>query len=253
MPRNTITTLAHAAGASVMSLQVNRAYPFRLRSQHLLMHYGESVKQPESDLQAMDQHVADLEAAVGRPLHARIHWVRGPLLGQSHISVGAFALGSAESPAEWKPPGDEKRPNVDRHELAHAVLHQVEDRDADPPMLISEGWAESQNGTTSARRARLAWESRERRLKEKQRDAEWSYLRDLTGLDRYHRFDARTYDVGGAFVEYLIAEFGMQRFLRLYNAARPGRFEAACELHLGRDFDRIEAGFWRCVRQKFRD
>jgi hypothetical protein len=250
MPRNVITNSFHAAAASIMSVEVNRCYPFRMRSRYLVMHYGASVKHPEADLQAMDKHVADLETAVGVPLRAKIHWVRGPLLGQSHKSVGAFALGSAESPAEWVPAGQAEQHNVDRHELAHAVMQQIQRRDADPPMLLSEGWGESQNGSSSKRLARLAWESRNRRLKEQKRDPDWSYLRDLTGPERYHRFDARTYDVGGAFVEYLIGQFGMERFLRLYNAARPGDFEAACEQRLGRAFDRIEAGFWQTVRQK---
>lgn len=250
MPRNVITNLFHAAGASVMSVEVNRSYPSRMRSRYLVMHYGESVKHPQADLQVMDKHVADLEAAIGAPLRAEIHWVRGPLLGQSQISAGAFAVGNAESSGELQPAGHEERPNVDRHELGHAVMHQVQRRDADPPMLISEGWAESQNGTSSKRRARLAWDSRNRRLKEQKRDPDWSYLRPLTAPDRYHRFDARTYDVGGAFVEYLVGEFGMERFLRLYNAARPGRFEADCEHHLGRDFVRIEAGFWQTVLRK---
>ncbi len=249
MPRNSITIGLHTLAASIMSVEVKRAYPSRMRSPRLVMHYGESVKRPEADLKAMDQHVAALEAAAGAPLRTRIDWVRGDLLGQSHMSVGTFALGTAESPREWKPAGQAGELSVDRHELAHAVMHQIQHRDADPPLLLLEGWGEAQNGSTSERRARLAWESRERRLKEQEHNSDWSYLRDLTGPERYHRFDARTYDVGGAFVEYLIGEFGMARLLRLYNEARPGRFEAASEEVLGRDFDAMETDFWEQVRR----
>jgi hypothetical protein len=78
--------------------------------------------------------VADMEERTGLPLRAKIYWARGPLLGQRGLCCFGIALGTDESPTN----------ELDRHELAHALLNQHYTTATQPPTLLSEGWAVSQ-------------------------------------------------------------------------------------------------------------
>ena len=49
------------------------------------------------------------------------------------------------------------------------------------------------------------------------------YLRELVGRSWYHRVDSPAYDVGSAFVDYLLRKYAMERLLRLYFSRRPLR------------------------------
>ena len=44
-------------------------------------------------------------------------------------------------------------------------------------------------------------------------------LKELTSETWYHNLDNLVYDEGGAFVDYLIRRYGMERFRELYNTA----------------------------------
>src|SRR5262249_35042569 len=155
------------------------------------------------------------------------------------------ALGSDRSPDDWDTADHPDSLSVDRHELAHAVLHQRLAPDADPPALLSEGWAESQSGPSPARLALGAVESRRRWQGRVGPDGHTRpYLRELVGPSCYHQIDSRTYDVGGAFVDSLLRRYGMMRFLRLYFTCRQGTFESDCRTILGDGFDDLERGFW---------
>src|SRR5207245_512799 len=110
-------------------------------SKRLVMFYDDRVMQPARDLEAMDQHVARLEALLEAPLRERIFWVRGQALGQRRMQFGGLVLGSSHSPTDWETADHPDRLSVDRHELAHAVIHQLAPSETDPPTLLVEGWA----------------------------------------------------------------------------------------------------------------
>jgi hypothetical protein len=195
----------------------------------------------------MDRHVAELAKVTGPRLREKIYWVRGNLLGQERMAIGGMALGSSRSPANWETADHPDRLSVDRHELAHAVIHQLQPAGADAPTLLIEGWAEAYNGMTSQKRAEGASQSRDLWRERTNAGQRQSYLRELTGPSWYHRIDGPVYSVGGALAEFIVRKYGAERFLRLYFACRPGRFEAECEEQLGVGLDTLESEFWQEV------
>src|SRR5262249_6610197 len=74
--------------------------PHRLEGERLVM-FHRGVATPERDLAAMEAHVARLEELTGRPLRAKIYWVRGKLLGHGRMALRGLALGSDRSPDDW--------------------------------------------------------------------------------------------------------------------------------------------------------
>jgi hypothetical protein len=248
-PKNIVSDVAGMAVASLMEGWAHLAYPHRLESRRLVMFYDDRVTRPHRDLEAMDRHVAGLEAATGRPLRAKIHWVRGELFGRRQMAIRGLALGSSQSPDDWETADHPIGLSVDRHELAHSVVHQLQPPDADPPTLLIEGWAEAHAGLTTRKRAELAKHSRGLWRARRGAGPADSYLRELTGALWYHRVDGPVYSVGGAFAEFVLREYGAGRFLRLYFASRPGRFEEACLAELGVDFGALESAFWAEVER----
>ena len=261
IPHDLGMMLASRAGHSLMEAEANYLYPHRLETDHLVMFYDDKLTEPEADLGAMEEHVANMEAATGRPLRTKIHWARGRLLGRWHLCCYGIALGSDASPAG----------TLDRHELAHAFLNQYYAPDTEPPTLLSEGWAESQSREAkdlaqSALDVRRLLEYQAKaseaemeqtlntlvdrpafgRLVRKARgpDGIPSYLRELTDDFWYHHDSGPVYSVGGAFVSFLLRKYGAERFTDLYFACRPGTFEAACRGVLGLDLDTLEKDFW---------
>jgi hypothetical protein len=243
-PKNVCSDLAGMGVASLMEGQAHVAYPHRLESQRLVMFYDDRVREPQKDLEAMDRHVAALETATGKPLRGKIHWVRGEVFGRRQMAIRGLVLGSSQSPADWDTADHPFRLSVDRHELAHGVVHQVQPPGADPPTLLIEGWAEAHSGMTAQKRADFAMHSRSLWRERTGAGPSSSYLRELTGPAWYRRVDGPVYSVGGAFAEFVLQEYGTERFLRLYFACRPGRFEESCLAHLGIEFDALESAFW---------
>jgi hypothetical protein len=243
-PKNLLSDVAGMAVASLMEGQAYQAYPHRLESQRLVMFYDDRVTDPHKDLEAMDRHVADLEKVTGKPLRAKIYWVRGAVFGRGQMAIRGLVLGSSQSPADWDTADHPFRLSVDRHELAHGVIHQLQPSDADPPTLLIEGWAEAHAGMTSRKRAELAKHSRGLWRERTGAGPTQSYLRELTGPAWYHRIDGPVYNVGGAFAEFVLKKYGTECFLRWYFACRPGRFEEECLAQLGVAFDTLEAEFW---------
>ena len=152
-PKNLFSDIAGMAVASLMESQAHLAYSHRLESQRLVMFYDGRVTDPENDLEAMDRHVAALEAVTGKPLRAKIHWVRGEMLGRRQMAIRGLVLGSSQSPADWATADHPFGLSVDRHELAHGVIHQLQPADADPPTLLIEGWAEAHSGLIPQKQA----------------------------------------------------------------------------------------------------
>jgi hypothetical protein len=149
------------------------------------------------------------------------------------MSLYGLALGSSSSPGDWRGP----QGYLDRHELAHAFLDQQRNAGSDPPMVLHEGWAESQSGfgrDTLAERALGAKGS-----------GKPHRLRELVGPNWYHQDSGPAYSVGGALVDFLLRQYGAEKFLRLYVECRPDTFEADCEAILGVRLDELDVLFWK--------
>jgi hypothetical protein len=226
------------------------------------MFYNDGLTDPEGDLQAMDQHVADMEKRTGLSLKAKIFWARGPLLGRRRLCCVGIALGSDSSPAN----------ELDRHELAHAIINQHSPRDSDPPTLLSEGWAESQavdSKDLAERALGLRWHLNQMatlpdseaerelahfadregfgRLVQRTRESQpgaGMYFRELTGSFWYHRDRGAVYELGGALVNFLLRKYGAEHFVDFYFACQPGTFEVECRGVFGTDLDALEKAFW---------
>jgi hypothetical protein len=236
---NLPNTQAHKVGrmAAVTLLEghVRVRYPHRLETARLVMYHDDQVTDPAGDAAAMDAHLAHLEEVLGRRQHSRIHWVRGPALGMRAMCIHSIVLGSDSSPAGV----------LDRHELAHAFLYQFSAPGAEPPMLLLEGWAMAVDGhpeplaeTALAARAQVAvWRGTP------------AALRSLLSADLYHVGIGQAYELGGAFVDFLLRRYGPDRFLAFYNAIHPDRYEAACAQIFGCSWDTLEQESWSEVER----
>jgi hypothetical protein len=252
-------------GASLMETQAYALVPHRQESARLIMVFDDRVTDPHHDLAAMEGHLERMEKLTGFRLRARILWSRVPLVGQERVSLLGLALGSHQSPAD----------SCDRHELAHAFLNERHTPATSPPTFLVEGWAEAQSNSHEENRrmvnylrdeiaemARLPESERKERARNVY-DPEgagrlWSqaaanggqvpsYLREMSGPFWYHRDLGAVYAFGGAFVDFLIREFGAPKFVELYLASRPDQFADACQRVLGVDVDTLERRFWADV------
>ncbi len=213
-------------GGSLMEAQAAWMYPKRIESDRLVMFYRE-LDEPDADIEAMDRHVAELEQTLGNPLRSKIHWIRGSLLGRSRLSFLGLALGSEKSPAG----------NLDRHEIAHAVLTQVRVPSADPPMMLHEGWAESQSGMSTGTLAAKALEA-------KVQDSTIGVV-DLLSAENYRRDAGRAYSYGGAFVDFLLREFSVDQFVKIYNECNANTSDEDFRAVYGLSISELEDAFWR--------
>jgi hypothetical protein len=234
-PRGPMGNMVRVTAGALMEGQAAYSYPHRLETERLVMFYHE-LDRPQLDADAMDRHVAQLETKVGQPLRSRIHWVRGSLISQSNCSLLGLALGSTSSPTDWS--GNEGY--LDRHELAHAVINQQRPFNADPPMLLHEGWAESQSGLSSAELAARALLVRQ--------SSPVVSVADLLAPDWYHRDEGPVYFYGGAFVDFLIRRHGGARFVELFNRCQLETFESDFEAIYGQRLADLEASFWEDIR-----
>jgi hypothetical protein len=243
-PRNLVADTAAIASATLLEGVVPWAYPHRLESERLVLFFDDRISNPQRDLEEMERHVAGLERQTGKALRAKIHWVRGEIFGRRNFSIRGLAFGSPQSPADWVTADHELGVSVDRHELAHAFMHQAQPIDADPPTLLAEGWAESQNGMSTEKRAGLALHSRALWRERTGLEGPATYVEELTDQAWYHRLDGPIYNVGGAFAEYLLRKHGTEKFMRLYFESRPGTFSQTCAKELGVKLVTLEAEFW---------
>jgi len=230
LPMNVATRTGLVAGAALADGEARVRFPRRLASQHVVMIYDE-LADPAGDLGAMERHVAEMERVLGRPSRVKVHWVRGMLLGMGPRGFQGMATGFAEDgPTE-----------VDRHEVAHAFISQFVPADAEPPTVLSEGWAESHQGVPSERLARKAWLA--------QSNGRLPTLRELVGPEWYFRMRHAAYVYGAALVDYLLREHGAEKFLELYTTCRQETFAADCERILGVGIDELEERFWADVAE----
>jgi hypothetical protein len=238
VPNDLPMNLAKMAGSSLIRLEASVEYPNRLETDRLVMFY-DRLGDPRRDAEKMDRHLARMEKMLGGPLRSKVFWVRGRLrrLDLGSLSVHGIALGSDESPEDWDTGGQ-----LDRHELAHAALDEYRAAGADPPYFLHEGWAESRSGVGSVVLARRALEQRA--------TVPSLGIREMAGREWYHHDAGPVYPLGGAFVDFLIRRDGVEKFVRLYNGSREGRFGAVVRAVYGADLDAIEAEFWEDTQEQ---
>ncbi len=180
----------------------------------------------------MDRHVRALEARLGRTTTGTVHWVRGPLLGIERHAVFGLCMGTRPGEA---PPDAEGLCATDRHEVAHCVLTSHCSARFEPPALLTEGWAQANQGTDPVDQAVDAWEAL--------MQGRGLTLRQLTGPGWYNRHEWPVYFHGAPLVNFLLDRFGPERFLQLYTTCNPSTFESDCRRILGLDLDGLDAAY----------
>jgi hypothetical protein len=231
IPLTLAVKLLGPLGESVMDLDARFRYPQRTVGEKVVML---SAPLPEADARAqvaaMDRHIRALMARLGRPTQGTIHWARGPLLGIERHAVIGLCMGSR--PGE-EPPDAEGLCTTDRHEVAHCVLTSHCSLWFDPPAVLTEGWAEANQGSDPLEQARFLWERLE--------NGTAYTLRQLTGPDWYNRHEWPAYNQGAPLVNFLLDRFGPERFIELYATCSQATFEADCRRILGLDLDGLDA------------
>ena len=231
LPANVATRTALVAGAALADAEARWRYPRRLSGERVVMIY-DRLADPDRDLGAMDRHVARLKGLLARPMRGKVHWVRGSLLG-FHGGRGFQGIALCE---RGKHRGPDGLSELERHEVAHVVINQHLPPGAEPPTVLNEGWAESQEGAPPA--TLLS------RARHWQRNERLPSLRELVGPEWYFRMRRPVYVYGGPLVDYLLREYGADKFFELYTTCRQETFEADCRRVLGVGLDGLEQQFW---------
>ena len=235
-----------------MEAELALVYRHRSEGRRLTM-YHQGVECPESDLELMEAYLEELEQRTGRKVEVPIYWVRGKLLGMGMLSMYGLALGSTNS---WSVVKDGK-PLVmltnsaalgefalDRHEVAHAVMAQWQPASAEPPTILSEGWANY-----------CGWDffSGDPFLLQSMVDADallraGQVLSTLFGPDWYHQDSGPVYLVGQCLVGLLIERHGFARFFELYATIAPDKMEETFMRIYGISLAALEKEFWAYVK-----
>ena len=219
-------------------------YRQRTEGRYVVMIHNGIMNSPQEDVSTMDRHLERMQSLLGRKMKSKVYWVRGPLLGVTGRGGGGWALGSSDT-AEHEPG---KLPYVDVHEAAHAIIETLDHADycvpldRDVPAILSEGWAETQSGHPETFLVQRAWNQRRRRLT--------LSLGELTSEDWYRRHLQPAYDQGSPLVEYMLQEFGPEKFFELYITCRRKTFETDCQRVLGVTLEELDRAFWNYVEQQ---
>jgi len=222
---------------SLMDLEARFRHPHRTVGEKVVM-----ISQPVADapdqVAAMDEHIRQLEKRLGRQLESRVHWVRGPLLGMQGKAIVGLCMGTRPEEAV---PDQQGLDPMDRHEVAHCVISMLCPPSSEPPALLIEGWAEANSGHDALWLADRARESRHR--------GQTLPLQELTGPAWAGSHTKPVYVQGGPLVNYLLEEFGAERFFRLYTTCRRATFVADCQRCLGADLVDLEHDYWADIER----
>jgi hypothetical protein len=229
--------MAATGGAMLVDAQARCYYPHRLPGRRVVMIYDQA-KNPSRDVAAMDRHLERMERYLGRKQQGKVHWIRGSALGLQGRYFQGLALGSV---CDSLPVVLDGLTELDRHEAAHFALHHHCGPDNHPPSLLVEGWAETQSGHQPGHLALRAW-----KLKQ---DGVVFTLRELTN-DWYYCAEWHVYVQGGALVEYLLREHGVDAFFTLYTTTSRETFAEDCLRVLGIELDELDRRYWRDVERQ---
>ena len=219
-------------GESVFDLEARFRYPARTEGSKVVM-ISTPFALAREQVEAMDRHVREIEARLGVTNSARVHWMRGPILGMQGKAIFGLCMGS--EPAKKVMNNGGSLDYLDRHEVAHCVINLACSGVGDPPALLCEGWAEANSGHDRVVQALSA--------REDQDMGRFLTLGELIGPDWYGRHDAPVYSQGALLVDYLLKQYGPEKFLKLYATARRGTFRNDCKRILGVDIDDLDAAY----------
>jgi hypothetical protein len=237
IPRDLLMSVARAAGASLVDLEDTLRRGHEISGVHIDLRQGGPIGS-RSALDEAEEFIEVLTSRLGGRSSRRLRWVRGPTVVGDLTRFRGMVL----SDVVLSPAGTGRLSPLDRHELAHGVLRRLEAPGAAPPMLIWEGWAESQSADLE-RHARALLLAREAGATIK--------IKEFFRPRWRHSIRRDVYTYGGVFVDLLLRRNGPREFLTLYRrvAADPSRASAAVELALGRDIDQIDGLFWKHVEE----
>jgi len=219
-------------------------YPERTEGRYVVMIHNGVLDSPQQDVAAMDRHLERMQEVLGRKMRSKVRWVRGSLLGVSGRGGGGWALGSSDT----EPRETDELSQLDLHESAHAILDTMEHGDIrvpldhEAPAILVEGWAELQSGYSGQTLLQKAWGARRR--------GRALPLCEFTTEDWYHRHWSPAYTQGGPLVEYILHEFGPQKFFELYMTARRASFAEDCKRILGLSLDELDRAYWDYVEKR---
>ena len=230
VPMSYVLKVLVPLGESLMDLESRFRYPQRSVGEKVVMISAPAADASEQ-VAAMDEHVRQIEKRLGRSIEGRVHWARGPLFGMQGKAIVGLCMGTRQNEAFSV---EEGLDYVDRHEVAHCAIHAFCPPSIQPPTLLVEGWAEANSGHDPGWLAARAWEYHE--------GGTWRSLRELSDPHWSGRFFRSVYVQGAPFVNYLLDEFGSEKFLELYTTCRRATFAEDCQRVLGMSLDEIETG-----------
>jgi hypothetical protein len=161
--------------------------------------------------------------------------VRGPILGIQGRAILGICVGSSAE-GHWEKPDSEGLTTLDRHEVAHVVLTQFCTTAMEPPAILMEGWAEVAAAADPRSYRLRAYTGRD--------SGEWLPLADLFGPKWYGRHDFPVYAQGAPLVDFLLRQFGPDRFVKLYATCRRATFAADLQKILGVTIDQLDQAYW---------
>jgi hypothetical protein len=225
-------------GESFFDLLTRFQYQVRTGGETVVM-IAEPMPGAAEQVAAMDRHIKALWARLGgASTKRRVHWVRGPLMGIGGHAIYGMCMGSR--PGE-QPPDAEGLSWLDRHEVAHCVLHSFMSADIEPPSVLTEGWAQANQGDDEEAVAVHAWEGLEQ--------GNSIPLRELTGPDWYNRHQWPAYFQGAALVNHILRKPGPEKLMELYRTCGPRTFAGDCQHILGVSIDELDRACWADVEQ----
>jgi hypothetical protein len=229
-------------GESLFDLLARFQYPVRTGGETVVM-IAQPMPGAAAQVAAMDRHIEALRARLGG-VHTtrRVHWVRGSLMGIGGHAIYGMCMGSR--PGE-QPAGPDGLTWLDRHEVAHCVLSSFMPPSIDPPSVLSEGWAQANQGDDEKAVAVRAWESRER--------GESIPIREMAGPAWYNRHHGPAYLQGAALVNHILRKHGPAKFMALYRSCRPTTFAQDCQRILGVSLFELDSAYWADIKQTVGD
>jgi hypothetical protein len=230
-PRTYAFVAAQCLVAAAIRVGAQRAYRYKLDTNHLRMHYQPDLPRPRRDAERMSAFVAKLASRLTVQTESRLIWLRGGMLGLSRLGFGGIAIGSSG-------PDDD---DDDRHAVAAAMLDGALGR-ADPPALLTDGWAFAEATASTKHTARAAISARNA--------LRGARLADLTAGDSYHRHSNEIAALGGGFVLFLRERFDEGTVLELCRQSTVNDWPRTFQQVTGASLATLDARFAKWLREK---
>jgi hypothetical protein len=207
-------------------------YPWRQEGERVVM-WSSSPNGNVQQLEAMDAHIRQMEQLLNYQGSTKVNWIRGSVCTLEGVYLLGWILGSDPAmPAD----GSDGLNTVDRHEAAHFVLDEAVSRGEDVASILDEGWAELQSGSQEVKRSRDDF--RLARFKGRRLS-----LQELTSPDWYYSSEDPIYPQGCALVEYLLRQFGPEKFLALCRTCTQATFAEDVQRTLGVTLEELDQAY----------